>query len=204
MSVMPITVVGDPVLRTPAAPLSRGELEEPDTQRFIDDLIETKRAANGAGLAANQVGDRRRIAIVEVEPDNPRYPYKPPCPLTVLVNPLVVRRSREQIEINEGCLSVPDLRGSVPRSAEIEVEYQDREGEPCRQTVRGLTQALSSTRSTTSMACCFWTASATPGPSRAGRCSTATSDASSRCTRGWWWSAGDREPALVRACLAGR
>ena len=139
MSVMPITVVGDPVLRTPAAPLSRGELEEPDTQRFIDDLIETKRAANGAGLAANQVGDRRRIAIVEVEPDNPRYPYKPPCPLTVLVNPLVVRRSREQIEINEGCLSVPDLRGSVPRSAEIEVEYQDREGETCRQTVRGLT-----------------------------------------------------------------
>jgi peptide deformylase len=139
MTTLPITMIGDPVLRTPSAPLSRAELADPDTQRFIDDLIETKRAANGAGLAANQVGDTRRIAIVEVEPDNPRYPYKPPFPLTVLVNPRIVCRSREQIEIKEGCLSVPDLRASVPRSAEVEIAYQDREGEAHRQTVRGLT-----------------------------------------------------------------
>jgi peptide deformylase len=139
MTILPIMVVGEPVLRTPAVPLSRGELADPDTQRFIDDLIETKRAANGAGLAANQVGDRRRIAIVEVEPDNPRYPYKPPVPLTVLVNPRIVGGSTAQIEINEGCLSVPDLRGAVLRSAEVEVEYQDRAGATRRQTVRGLT-----------------------------------------------------------------
>jgi peptide deformylase len=139
MTLLPITMIGDPVLRTPAAALSWAELEDPDTQRFIDDLVETKRAANGAGLAANQVGDRRRIAIVEVEPGNPRYPYKPPFPLTVLVNPRIVRSSPQQIEINEGCLSVPDLRGAVFRSAEVEVEYGDRTGGTRRQTIRGLT-----------------------------------------------------------------
>jgi len=139
MTVLAIRTVGDPVLRTPAAPLSPAQLEDPDTQRFIDDLIETKRAANGAGLAANQVGDTRRIAVVEVEPDNPRYPYKPGVPLTVLVNPRIVERAAEELEINEGCLSVPDLRGAVFRSAEVEVEYEDREGATRRQVVRGLT-----------------------------------------------------------------
>jgi peptide deformylase len=138
MTVLAVRTVGDPVLRTPAPLLSPAELADPDTQRFIDDLIETKRAANGAGLAANQVGDERRIAIVEVEPGNPRYPYKPPFPLTVLVNPRIVRSSAEQIEINEGCLSVPDLRGAVLRSAEVDVEYEDRTGKTRRQTVRGL------------------------------------------------------------------
>jgi peptide deformylase len=139
VSVLAITTVGDPVLRERAREVEQEELRSDDVQSFIDDLIETKRAANGAGLAANQVGDRRRIAIVEVEPDNPRYPYKPPVPLTVLVNPRIVGGSTAQIEINEGCLSVPDLRGAVLRSAEVEVEYQDRAGATRRQTVRGLT-----------------------------------------------------------------
>ena len=139
MTVLPITRVGDPVLRTPAAPLSEDELADPDTQRFIDDLIDTKRAANGAGLAANQVGDTRRIAVVEVEPDNPRYPYKPPYPLTVLVNPRIVASSDEWIEVNEGCLSVPDLRGTLLRHAEVEVEFEDRGGQTQRVAVAGLT-----------------------------------------------------------------
>ena len=69
------------------------------------------RAANGAGLAANQVGETLRIAVVEVEPGNPRYPYKPPIPLTVVVNPELEPVDDETVEINEGCLSVPDLRG---------------------------------------------------------------------------------------------
>jgi peptide deformylase len=139
MTILPITLVGDPVLRAPALPLSPGDLADPETQRLIDDMVETKRAAAGAGLAANQVGDRRRIAIVEVEPNNPRYPYKPAHPLTVLVNPRIVGRDAEEIEINEGCLSVPDLRGTVRRSAVVVVEYEDRAGTTQRQTVRGLT-----------------------------------------------------------------
>jgi peptide deformylase len=139
MTIQPITQIGDPVLRTPTDPLSRAQLADPDTQRFIDALIATKRSANGAGLAANQVGDTRRIAVVEVEQGNPRYPYKPAYPLTVLVNPRIVAASDETIEINEGCLSVPDLRGTVARHAQVEVEFEDREYATQRVTVAGLT-----------------------------------------------------------------
>ena len=78
MTVLPIVTVGDPVLRERAREVTAEELGSADVQRLIDDMIETKRAANGAGIAANQVGETLRIAIVEVEPGNPRYPYKPP------------------------------------------------------------------------------------------------------------------------------
>jgi peptide deformylase len=139
VSVLAITVVGDPVLRRETTPVAPDDLAQADTQWFIDDLVETKRAANGAGLAANQVGDTRRIAVVEVEAGNPRYPYKPPYPLTVLVNPRILSRSDDLVEINEGCLSVPDLRGTVRRHAEIVVEFEDRDGATERQTVAGLT-----------------------------------------------------------------
>ena len=139
MTVLPLRQIGDPVLRATTRAVARDELASAEAQQFIDDLIETKRAAHGAGLAANQVGDARRIAVVEVEADNPRYPYKPPFPLTVLVNPRIVSASDELIAINEGCLSVPDLRGEVPRHAEVLVAYEDRYGEPQRRAVAGLT-----------------------------------------------------------------
>ena len=139
MSVLAITTVGDPVLRERAHEVSPTELDLPEMQAFIDDLIETKRSANGAGLAANQVGDLRRIAIVEVEPGNPRYPYKPPFPLTVLVNPELEPLGDETIAVNEGCLSVPDLRGTVNRHASVRVRYTDRHGEPSELVAHGLT-----------------------------------------------------------------
>jgi peptide deformylase len=139
VSVLPITFVGDPVLRRETTPVSRDELAQAQTQRFIDDLVETKRAANGAGLAANQVGDTRGIAVVEVQEKNPRYPYKPPYPLTLLVNPRIVSCSDERIEINEGCLSVPDLRGNLPRFVNVRVRYLDRDGNPQEEVRRGLT-----------------------------------------------------------------
>ena len=82
MTVLPVVTVGDPVLRERAREVTAEELGSEPVQRLIDDMIETKRAANGAGIAANQVGETLRIAIVEVEPGNPRYPYKPPVPLT--------------------------------------------------------------------------------------------------------------------------
>jgi peptide deformylase len=139
VSVLPITTVGDPVLRQRAHAISEDELGSAAVQTFIDDLIETKRAAHGAGLAANQVGDLRRIAVVEVEPDNPRYPYKPPFPLTVLVNPELEPVGGETFEVNEGCLSVPDRRGSLSRHAEVLVRFLDRDGEPKELVARGLT-----------------------------------------------------------------
>ena len=134
-----VVTVGDPVLRERAREVSAEELRSPEVQRLIDDMIETKRAANGAGIAANQVGETLRIAIVEVEADNPRYPYKPPVPLTVVVNPELEPVGDATVEIVEGCLSVPGLRGAVPRFEAVRVRYLDRDGEPHEEVRRGLT-----------------------------------------------------------------
>jgi peptide deformylase len=140
MSVLPIVAVGDPVLRERAADLSPEELASPEVQRFIDDMIETMRAASGAGLAANQVGSLRRVAVVEVpEGGNPRYPYKPPIPLTVMVNPTLEPVGDEVFSVNEGCLSVPSLRGMLDRFVSVRVRYLDRHGEPVEEVRRGLT-----------------------------------------------------------------
>ena len=139
MSVLPIVTVGDPVLRERAREVTPEELASPEVQRLIDDMIETMRAVNGAGLAANQVGETLRIAVVEVRPDNPRYPYKPPVPLTVIVNPVIAPLDDEVEQINEGCLSVPNLRGEVPRHLNIRVRYTDREGQEHDEVRRGLT-----------------------------------------------------------------
>ena len=139
MSVRQIRTVGDPVLRTPARELSPEELRSADVQQLIDDMIDTMREANGAGLAANQVGELVRVAVVEVRPGNPRYPYKPPIPLTVIVNPTIEPVDDETVAINEGCLSVPDLRGTLPRFVTVRVRYLDREGAEHDEVKRGLT-----------------------------------------------------------------
>ena len=139
MAVLEIATVGDPVLRERARELTVDELRSPEVQRLIDDMIETKRGLHGAGLAANQVGQALRIAVVEVEPGNRRYPYKPPVPLTVIVNPELQPLDRETVVINEGCLSVPDLRGDVDRFVSVRVRYLDRSGQPHDEMRRGLT-----------------------------------------------------------------
>jgi peptide deformylase len=115
------------------------ELRTAEVQRLIDDMIDTMREANGAGIAANQVSELQRIAVVEVREDNPRYPYKPPVPLTVMVNPEVEPLDDETIGVVEGCLSVPDLRGSVDRHAVVQVRYLDRDGNAHVEKQRGLT-----------------------------------------------------------------
>ena len=134
-----IVTVGDPVLRERARPVSAEELRSPEVQRLIDDMIETKRAAHGAGLAANQVGEPVRIAIVEVEPGNPRYPYKPPVPLRVIVNPELEPVGAATVDITEGCLSVPGLRAAVPRFEAVRVRYLDRGGVEHEEVRFGLT-----------------------------------------------------------------
>src|SRR5581483_276023 len=98
---------------------------------------ETRRAAGGAGLAANQVSVPKRIAVVEVDAST-RYAYKPLIPLTVIVNPVIEPLSDQQLLINEGCLSVPDLRGDVPRFLSVSVRYLDRDGNPRETVARGL------------------------------------------------------------------
>jgi peptide deformylase len=139
VSVREIAAIGDPVLRERARELSVKEISSPEIQGLIDDLIETKRAVHGAGIAANQVGEAVRVAVIEVEEGNPRYSYKPPVPLTVMVNPVIEPLGGEMLEINEGCLSVPDLRGSLERHLAVRVRYLDRLGGEQEEVKRGLT-----------------------------------------------------------------
>lgn len=130
MAILKIATLGEPVLRQPARELTLDELKSARWQGFIDDLIETMRDADGAGLAANQVFTPVRVAVIEVKGDNPRYPYKPKIPLTVLVNPRLTPLGEEAFDNYEGCLSVPDLRGVVKRYARVRVQYLDRDGQP--------------------------------------------------------------------------
>ena len=139
MSRREIVEIGHPVLRERAREVSVEELGSEPVQGLIDDMIDTMRAAEGAGLAANQVGEALRVAVVEVRPGNPRYPYKPPVPLTVIVNPVIAPLDEEVEQINEGCLSVPNLRGEVPRHVNIRLRYTDREGTEHEEVRRGLT-----------------------------------------------------------------
>lgn len=140
MAVLPIATVGNPGLRIRAAEVSRDELASSEVQSFIDDLIETMRHANGAGLAATQVLRHQRICAVEVA-NNPRYPYKPPIPLTILVNPVLTPLDEELFRNYEGCLSVPGIRGEVDRSTRIRVQAWDRHGNEIDEEVRGLKAA---------------------------------------------------------------
>ena len=138
MTIRKIATVGHPVLRQRAREITPEELASAEMQRLIDDLIDTMRDANGAGIAANQVHEPVRVAVIEVN-DNPRYPYKPPIPLTVLVNPVIEPLGDEVVEINEGCLSVPNLRGNVMRHVTIRAAWLDRDGHPHDEVKRGLT-----------------------------------------------------------------
>ena len=138
--ILDIAQVGHPVLREPTAELSAEALATSEVQQFIDDLIATMRAANGAGLAANQVYQPLRICAIEVR-DNPRYPYRPNIPLTILVNPVLTPVGTDMFENYEGCLSVPDLRGKVQRYCEIDVSALDRQGNPVNGRVKGMTAA---------------------------------------------------------------
>jgi len=137
MAIRKIAQIGHPVLRQVAREVSRDELAQPATQQFIDDLVETMRDADGAGLAAIQVYEPIRICAVEVR-NNPRYPYKPPIPLTILVNPVLTPVGDEQFDNYEGCLSVPNLRGMVKRYVHLRVQAWDRHGQPIDEVVHGL------------------------------------------------------------------
>ena len=128
MAILKVARLGHPVLRQEAQPLTIDEIRSPDTQRFIDDLIETMREYDGAGLAANQVHSLKQVCAIEVL-GNPRYPDAPHVPLTVLINPIVTPLTEELEEGWEGCLSVPDMRGRVPRFTTVRLEALDRAGE---------------------------------------------------------------------------
>jgi peptide deformylase len=127
MAILKVARLGHPVLRQKALPVPAGEIRSPETQRLIDDMVETMREYNGAGLAAPQVHVLTQICVIEVN-ENPRYPDAPNIPLTVLINPVLTPLTNGMEDGWEGCLSVPDMRGMVPRFTSVRLDAYDREG----------------------------------------------------------------------------
>ncbi|MFK8030876.1 MAG: peptide deformylase [Gammaproteobacteria bacterium] len=136
MAVRPVLEIGHPVLAARANEVQPELIRTPEVQGWIDDMIDTMRAANGAGIAANQIGLPHRLFVIEIG-DNPRYPYKPKVPLTIVINPEIRMLSDETFVSNEGCLSVPQIRGNVDRHTEIEVRYLDRDGQAHCDIIKG-------------------------------------------------------------------
>lgn len=145
MAIRKIAQLGEPVLRQRAAEVRPEELAAARLQTLIDDMIETMHDADGAGLAAPQVYESVRIAVIEVK-DNPRYPGVGPIPLTVLVNPVLrtapLAGDDSAIEMFEGCLSVAGVRGRVRRPRRVEVTALDRHGKPLSFTWEGFNAAV--------------------------------------------------------------
>ena len=127
MALRPILRLGHPALRTPAEPLDTGRLSDPETQALVDDMFETMLDAGGVGLAAPQVGVGVQLFVyASVDPDRPDAEESPE--LQALVNPAVEPVSGELVYDWEGCLSIPDLRGLVPRHPVVRVHALDRSG----------------------------------------------------------------------------
>lgn len=126
--------MGDPRLLEKSRPVEAFGTTELRT--LIGDMQDTMRAANGAGLAAPQIGVGLRVVIFGFEA-NPRYPQAEPIPFTILVNPVVTPLAEEIEEGWEGCLSVPGLRGMVPRWTHLRYSGFDAEGEPIEREARG-------------------------------------------------------------------
>ncbi len=133
MAVRPVLKMGEPLLRQVAAPVQRFDAE---LTALVADMNDTMRALHGAGLAAPQIGVSLRLVIFEVT-SNPRYPDVAPIPYTVLVNPELTPLDDEQEEGWEGCLSVPGLRGLVPRFRRLRYQGRDIAGAQIDRTVEG-------------------------------------------------------------------
>lgn len=127
MAILKVARLGNPVLRNPAREVPAAEVGQNDFQRFIDDMVTTMREYQGVGLAAVQVHDPRQVAVLEVA-ENARYPGKEAVPLSVLVNPKIVPLGDDTEDDWEGCLSIPEIRGRVPRYKTLRVTALDREG----------------------------------------------------------------------------
>jgi peptide deformylase len=149
MPIRPIVRLGHPALRSPAGPLSPEDLGSPELQALIDDMVETMHEAHGVGLAAPQIGLGLQLFVYAVE----AAPAAPPdeqddepadepvpvleIPLQVVVNPMLTPQAGVMVEDWEGCLSIPDLRGLVPRHQAVRLRGLDRHGQPIDRLVKG-------------------------------------------------------------------
>lgn len=131
MAIRKVARLGHPILRRIAEPVAPESIGSPEMQQLIADLIETMHEYDGAGLAAPQIHVPKQVVVFGVA-GNPRYPDEGEIPLTVLINPRVTATTEEIDEDWEGCLSLPDLRGMVPRYMSVAVEAYGHSGEKLR------------------------------------------------------------------------
>ncbi|MEM9556689.1 MAG: peptide deformylase [Acidobacteriota bacterium] len=137
MAVRPIVRLGHPALRTPARAVDLERVDDTELQQLIDDLFETMQEADGVGLAAPQVGVEEQLFVwAAIDPDRPPAETEGP-ELHVVLNPGIEPQSRDLVSDWEGCLSIPDLRGLVPRHAALRLHGFDRHGERIERTLEG-------------------------------------------------------------------
>ncbi len=137
MAVRDIIRMGHPTLRTRSRPLTDEEIGSPGIARLVEDMIDTLHHAGGIGLAAPQIDEPVRLALIEIGGEGSRYGEIPPMPLTVFVNPQIEVLDGTTAGYWEGCLSVPGLRGFVQRPQHVRVRAHDLTGEPMELELRG-------------------------------------------------------------------
>lgn len=136
MAIREILQIGHPVLAARSMEVDTDSIASNKLSGWIKDMVDTMRNANGAGISANQIGIPYRIFAMEIA-DNPRYPYLPKVPLTIVINPKITFLSEAKFTSNEGCLSVPGIRANVERYLEIAVTYYDENGLQRSNEIRG-------------------------------------------------------------------
>ncbi len=129
MSILKVARMGHPVLRTPARAIDPGEVKSPRIQQLIDDMFETMTEYQGVGLAAPQIHEGLRLFVAGFAPTTADDDDEDRVPLMALINPEIVPVGAETVEDWEGCLSIPDIRGKVPRARQIVVRGLDRRGQ---------------------------------------------------------------------------
>jgi len=134
---LPITLLGDPVLRQHTKAVK--DISAPEIQVLIDDMLATVQAAHGAGLAAPQVGVSLSIFIVCPDAGRQRYPHASIQDTLVVINPKLEKVGNKRVTDWEACLSIPGIRGKVPRFERIRITYQNRLGEHCVEEYDGFT-----------------------------------------------------------------
>lgn len=134
MTARPLLRIGHPLLLKPAMAVT--EFNTPELETLVQDMLDTMAEADGAGLAANQIGELKRVVVFGFD-ENPRYPDRDPITRTILINPEIQPIGNNMEEDWEGCLSVPGMRGWVPRYKRIVYRAFDPEGQPIEKEVEG-------------------------------------------------------------------
>jgi peptide deformylase len=137
MAVKKVLRLGNPLLRQKSIPVDESEIGTKDFKRIIKDMFETMRFENGIGLAAPQIGILKKLVIVGIEEENPRYPDAPTIEEHILINPVITPLAEPKEGYWEGCLSVPGMRGFVERPSKIRLEYYDEKWNYHKKIVEG-------------------------------------------------------------------